>query len=90
MPRVSAFYGIVIFFLYNEDRHKGRPHFHTRNSPVSGSATTSRPWSRSVAGCHVGRIGSSPDGHACIRTSCSPTGTVRVKKRPWCRLIPSR
>ncbi len=28
MPRVSAFYGIVILFLYNEDRHTGRPHFH--------------------------------------------------------------
>jgi hypothetical protein len=28
MPRVSAFYGIVIFFLYNEDGHEGRPHFH--------------------------------------------------------------
>jgi hypothetical protein len=28
MSRVSAFYGIVIFFLYNEDGHEGRPHFH--------------------------------------------------------------
>ena len=28
MPRVSAFYGLVIVFLYNEDRHTGRPHFH--------------------------------------------------------------
>ncbi len=32
MPRVSAFYGIVIFFLYNEDRHEGRPHFHAEFS----------------------------------------------------------
>jgi hypothetical protein len=28
MPRVSAFYAIVILFFYNEDRHEGRPHFH--------------------------------------------------------------
>ena len=28
MPRVSAFYGIVILFYFNEDRHEGRPHFH--------------------------------------------------------------
>jgi hypothetical protein len=28
VPRVSAFYGLVIVFVYNEDRHEGRPHFH--------------------------------------------------------------
>ena len=28
MPRVSAFYGMVILLLYNEDGHTGRPHFH--------------------------------------------------------------
>ena len=28
MPRVSAFYGIVITMYVNEDNHPGRPHFH--------------------------------------------------------------
>jgi hypothetical protein len=28
VPRVSAFYGIVIRMHFNEDPHPGRPHFH--------------------------------------------------------------
>ena len=28
MPRVSAFYGIVIAMYYREPTHAGRPHFH--------------------------------------------------------------
>jgi hypothetical protein len=28
MPRISAFYGIVITMYFNEDVHPGRPHFH--------------------------------------------------------------
>jgi len=28
MPRISAFYGIVIRMYYDEVRHEGRPHFH--------------------------------------------------------------
>lgn len=28
MPRVSAFYGIVVAMFFNEERHIGRPHFH--------------------------------------------------------------
>jgi hypothetical protein len=28
MPRVSAFYGIVIRMYLDEGRHAGRPHFH--------------------------------------------------------------
>lgn len=28
MPRISSFYGIVIFLYYDESRHEGRPHFH--------------------------------------------------------------
>jgi hypothetical protein len=28
MPRISAFYGIVITMYYDEARHQGRPHFH--------------------------------------------------------------
>ncbi len=28
MPRVSAFYGIVITMYFNEGLHPGRPHFH--------------------------------------------------------------
>ena len=28
MPRISAFYGIVIWMYYDEVHHRGRPHFH--------------------------------------------------------------
>jgi hypothetical protein len=30
MPRISAFYGIVIWMYHDESRHLGRPHFHAR------------------------------------------------------------
>ena len=32
MPRVSAFYGIVITMYFNEDVHLGRPHFHAESA----------------------------------------------------------
>ncbi len=28
MPRISAFYGIVIWMYHDEVHHRGRPHFH--------------------------------------------------------------
>jgi Domain of unknown function (DUF4160) len=28
MPRISTFYGIVIWMYHNEIHHRGRPHFH--------------------------------------------------------------
>jgi hypothetical protein len=28
MPRISAFYGIVIWMYHDESHHGGRPHFH--------------------------------------------------------------
>jgi hypothetical protein len=28
MPRISTFYGIVIWMYHNEMHHLGRPHFH--------------------------------------------------------------
>lgn len=28
MPRISAFYGIVIWMYHDEIHHLGRPHFH--------------------------------------------------------------
>jgi hypothetical protein len=28
MPRISAFYGIVIWMYHDEHHHRGRPHFH--------------------------------------------------------------
>jgi len=28
MPRISAFYGIVIWMYHDEIHHHGRPHFH--------------------------------------------------------------
>lgn len=30
MPRISAFYGIVIWMYHDESPHPGRPHFHAR------------------------------------------------------------
>lgn len=30
MPRISSFYGIVIWMYHDEARHLGRPHFHAR------------------------------------------------------------
>ncbi|TMK39802.1 MAG: DUF4160 domain-containing protein [Actinobacteria bacterium] len=30
MPRISAFYGIVIWMYHDESHHSGRPHFHAR------------------------------------------------------------
>jgi hypothetical protein len=30
VPRISAFYGIVIWMYHDEIRHLGRPHFHAR------------------------------------------------------------
>jgi len=37
MPRVSAFYGIVIEMYFNEARHSGRPHFHARFAGFTAS-----------------------------------------------------
>jgi len=30
VPRISAFYGIVIWMYHDEAHHLGRPHFHAR------------------------------------------------------------
>jgi hypothetical protein len=30
VPRISAFYGIVIWMYHDEMHHRGRPHFHAR------------------------------------------------------------
>jgi len=30
VPRISAFYGIVIWMYHDEIQHLGRPHFHAR------------------------------------------------------------
>lgn len=32
MPRISSFYGIVIWIYYDELHHRGRPHFHATYS----------------------------------------------------------
>lgn len=37
MPRVSAFYGIVISMYPNEGKHPGRPHFHARYAGAKAS-----------------------------------------------------
>jgi hypothetical protein len=37
LPRVCAFYGIVITMYWNEETHFGRPHFHARFAGVTAS-----------------------------------------------------
>jgi Domain of unknown function (DUF4160) len=37
MPRVSAFYGIVIRMHFDEEPHPGRPHFHAEYAGVEAS-----------------------------------------------------
>jgi Domain of unknown function (DUF4160) len=37
VPRVSAFYGIVILMFANEDGHLGRPHFHAEYAGMAAS-----------------------------------------------------
>jgi hypothetical protein len=37
MPRVSAFYGIVIRMFSDENMHPGRPHFHAVYAGISAS-----------------------------------------------------
>jgi hypothetical protein len=37
MPRVSAFYGIVITMFFREAHHSGRPHFHAEYADAEAS-----------------------------------------------------
>ncbi len=37
MPRVSAFYGIVIEMYFREAHHSGRPHFHAEYAGAKAS-----------------------------------------------------
>lgn len=37
MPRISAFYGIVIWIYHAEIHHRGRPHFHATYSGEEAS-----------------------------------------------------
>jgi hypothetical protein len=39
VPRVSAFYGIVIWMYHDEIHHLGRPHFHARCGGDEASLT---------------------------------------------------
>jgi len=48
MPRVSAFYGIVITMYSDEGVHFGRPHFHARYS--GRKASYDIPTLRPIAG----------------------------------------
>jgi hypothetical protein len=54
MPRVSAFYGIVILMFPNEEKHPGRPHFHAKHAGVMASydIATLKP----IAGRLPGRV----------------------------------
>jgi hypothetical protein len=37
VPRISAFYGIVIWIYHDESHHRGRPHFHATYSGAEAS-----------------------------------------------------
>jgi hypothetical protein len=37
VPRISAFYGIVIWIYHDEIHHRGRPHFHATYSGEEAS-----------------------------------------------------
>jgi hypothetical protein len=39
VPRISAFYGIVIWMYHDEIHHLGRPHFHARYGDDEASLT---------------------------------------------------
>jgi hypothetical protein len=39
MPRVSAFYGIVITMYFDETRHQGRAQFHQAGPKVGATAS---------------------------------------------------
>jgi hypothetical protein len=37
MPRISSFYGITIAMFYDENHHRGRPHFHASYGDAEAS-----------------------------------------------------
>ena len=37
MPRISSFYGIVIWMYHDEIHHRGRPHFHSTYGAAEAS-----------------------------------------------------
>jgi hypothetical protein len=82
MPRVSAFYGIVIRMYYNEDRHTGRPHFHVviADHEASFDIETLKPLSGSLPSRPTRWLGPQP-----IDVSCDSTGNLPVGVSRWCR-----
>ena len=75
VPRVSAFYGIVISMYFREDLHPGRPHFHAAHAE---SEATFDIESLEVI---VGRLPRREKKlvrkwRYCTRTNCGATGAV--------------
>jgi hypothetical protein len=77
MPRISAFYGIVIWMYHDEAHHLGRPHFHARYGDDGGVGRDRRPGSHRRPAPSPERSGSSSNGHVRIKLSCMRTGTAR-------------
>jgi hypothetical protein len=77
MPRISAFYGIVIWMYYDEAHHGGRPHFHAHYG--DDEATIDMESLAIIAGVclHAGG-GSLSSGHERISPSYARTGFARA------------
>jgi len=77
VPRVSAFYGIVIWMYHDEIRHLGRAHFYARYGDDEASIGIEDL--AVIAGrIRRGRSGLSSSGRSGTRRSCVRTGSVHV------------
>jgi hypothetical protein len=73
MPRISAFYGIVIWMYHDEGPHPGRAHFHAEYGDEEASFDI-ETLSPSSAVCPGVPASSSSSGLSCTVTSCARTG----------------
>lgn len=81
MPRLAAFYGIVIW-MYRPDHPP--PHFHGQYG--EHIAQIELGTLRVLNGCFLrGRCGSSVNGRDCTQTSWRPTGSARRRSIRWLR-----
>jgi len=77
MPRISAFYGIVIWMYHDEMPHRGRPHFHATYGDDEASIDIDTL--AIIAGeLPPGPAGSWPSGAEPISASCTRTANARA------------
>ncbi|MGO9960787.1 MAG: DUF2442 domain-containing protein [Solirubrobacteraceae bacterium] len=81
MPRISAFYGIVIWMYHDEIHHLGRPHFHARYGEDEASIDIETI--AVIAGDLPPRaMRLVADGRISISQSCAQIGTARGGTSP--------